>query len=128
MKMGSPWQTPFPDRERARDAYPVYQLGWFPDYPDAEDYLLPFVGPDNFLQNHFQGPGVDAQLVAEETEPDKDKRIALIEQLQRDLAYKFVPIVPLLSGRSVAVAGKGVQGVDSTLDLADEFRFSVLSK
>ncbi|WP_216894531.1 ABC transporter substrate-binding protein [Nocardia alni] len=116
------------NKERAKDAYPVYQLGWYPDYPDADDYLLPLVGPDNFLQSHFQDPGIDAQLVAEETEPDKAKRIALLEQLQRDLADKFVPIVPLLSGRSVAVAAKGVHGVDSTLDLADEFRFSVLSK
>ncbi|WP_153410337.1 ABC transporter substrate-binding protein [Nocardia macrotermitis] len=116
------------NKERTKDAYPVYQLGWFPDYPDADDYLLPLVGPDSFPQNHFQDPGIDAQLITEETEPDRNKRLALIQQLQRDLADKFVPIVPLLSGRSVAVARKDVQGVDSTLDLADKFRFGVLSR
>jgi peptide/nickel transport system substrate-binding protein len=31
--------------------YPVFQLGWFPDYPDAEDYLVPFYATGNFLSN-----------------------------------------------------------------------------
>ncbi|MFI5780190.1 ABC transporter substrate-binding protein [Nocardia sp. NPDC051570] len=115
-------------KERARDGYPVYQMGWFPDYPDPDDYLSPFFGPNNFLQNHFDDPAITAQLAAEVTQPDKDKRIAIIQQIQQDMAAKHISILPLLSGKQVAVAAKGVQGVESTLDPSTKFRYSVLSK
>lgn len=116
------------NKERARDAYALYQLGWFPDYPDADDYLTPFFGPNNFLQNHFEEPDITAQLTAEVTQPDKDKRLAIIQQIQRDMAQKYISQLPLLSGKQIAVAGKDVQGLDSTLDPSTKFRFNVLSK
>ena len=31
--------------QRTADAYPAYQLGWFPDFPDADNYLSPFLSP-----------------------------------------------------------------------------------
>lgn len=115
-------------KERARDAYPLYQMGWFPDFPDADNYLTPFFAPNNFLQSHFEDPAITAALTAETTEPDKAKRLKLIEQLQRDLAQNHLPTVPLLSGKQIAVAGKDVQGVEQTLDASFKFRYTVLSK
>jgi len=115
-------------KERVHDAYPVFQMGWFPDYPDADDYLTPFFAPNNFLQNHFEDPGLTAELTAEATEPDQAKRAAIIEQIQTDMAQKFLSIIPLLSGKQIAVSTKAVQGIDSTLDPSTKFRFSVLSK
>ncbi|MQY19387.1 putative D,D-dipeptide-binding periplasmic protein DdpA [Nocardia sp. RB20] len=115
-------------KERVHDGYPVFQMGWFPDYPDADDYLTPFFAPNNFLQNHFEDPGLTAQMIAEATEQDKDKRTAIIEQIQTEMAQNFLSIIPLLSGKQVAVSTKGVQGVESTLDPSTKFRFSVLSK
>ena len=29
-------------KDRVADVYPAYQLGWFPDYSDADNYLTPF--------------------------------------------------------------------------------------
>ncbi len=116
------------NKQRVQDAYPVYQLGWFPDFPDADDYLTPFYAPNNFVGNHFQDPAITAQLTAEATEPDKDKRLAIIEQIQTEMAQNFISTLPLLSGKAIAVSTKSVQGVDSTLDPSTKFRFSVLSK
>ena len=31
--------------------YPVYQLGWFPDYSDPDNYLSPFFRDGNFVNN-----------------------------------------------------------------------------
>ncbi|WP_225727777.1 MULTISPECIES: ABC transporter substrate-binding protein [unclassified Nocardia] len=115
-------------KERARDGYPVYQMGWFPDFPDPDDYLTPFFGPNNFLQNHFENPAITAQLNAEKAETNQDKRIAILKQVQYDLAKDYLPIVPLLSGKQIAVATKAVQGVKSTLDPSTKFRYTVLSK
>ncbi len=114
--------------ERARDGYPVYQLGWFPDYPDPDDYLTPFFAPNNFLQNHFEDPAITAQLTAEVTEPDEAKRVKILEQVQRDLAQQHISTLPLLSGKQIAITTKGVQGTETTLDPSTKFRYSVLSK
>ena len=35
------------------DGYPAYQLGWFPDYSDADNYLTPFFLKEDFLNNHY---------------------------------------------------------------------------
>ncbi|WP_372440713.1 ABC transporter substrate-binding protein [Nocardia acididurans] len=115
-------------KERVQDAYPVFQLGWFPDFPDADNYLTPFFAPNNFLQNHFDVPAITAQLTAEATESDPAKRKAILAQVQRDMAADHISIIPLLSGKNIAVAGTGVQGVASTLDPSFKFRYGVLSK
>ena len=40
------------------DVYPIFQLGWFPDYSDADNYLSSFFNTDNFLNNHFSNAEV----------------------------------------------------------------------
>ena len=44
-------------KDRSSDVYPAYQLGWFPDYSDADNYLTPFFLIENFLANHYDEPG-----------------------------------------------------------------------
>ncbi|MEO7132007.1 MAG: ABC transporter substrate-binding protein [Dermatophilaceae bacterium] len=114
-------------KERTKDAYPIYQLGWFPDFPDADNYLTPFFGPNNFLQSHYSNDQMNALLVAEATEPDKGKRMALIGEIQ-DKVAKEVPTLPMLFGAQVAVAKDDVKGVEETLDAAFKFRFTSLSR
>jgi len=113
--------------ERVKDSYPVYQLGWFPDFPDADNYLTPFLGPDNFLQSHYEDPEVTQLLDEERTEANEEARTAKIAELQDKVAEQL-PILPLLSGAQVAVAGDDVEGVEETLDAAFKFRFTSLSK
>ncbi|MET9488382.1 ABC transporter substrate-binding protein [Nocardia sp. NPDC006630] len=115
-------------KARSTDGYPIFQFGWFPDFPDADDYLTPFFTADNFLQNHFTDPKITDALKAEVTEADPAKRAAVLATIQHDLMADFMPIVPLLTGNQIAVAGKSVQGVDKTLDPSSKFRFGVLSK
>jgi peptide/nickel transport system substrate-binding protein len=114
--------------ERTADAYPLYQLGWFPDYPDADNYLSPFFGPNNFLGNHFEADDVTALIEKEVAQTDEAERIKDLEALQTLMAEKYLSTVPLLQGAQVAVAAKGVQGVADTLDAAFQFRLAALSK
>ena len=41
---------------------------------------------------------------------------------------KDLPTLPLLQGAQVAVVGKDVKGVESTLDASFKFRYGALSK
>ncbi|OII26902.1 ABC transporter substrate-binding protein [Curtobacterium sp. MCBA15_013] len=112
-------------QERTKDAYPVYQLGWFPDFSDADNYLSPFFTKDNFVQNHYDDPTIQQLISDEQQESDKDKRADLIEQAQEREATQ-ISTLPLLQGKSVAVAAKDVKGL--TLDSSYKFRYATLSK
>ena len=112
--------------ERVKDAYPIYQLGWFPDFPDADNYLTPFFTPDNFIANHFEDPKITGLITAEATEPDPAKRTALIGQIQDEMARNFISTLPLLTGKQIAVAGKDIDGI--LLDKSFKFQFTPLEK
>lgn len=112
-------------QERTKDAYPVYQLGWFPDFSDADNYLSPFFTKDNFVQNHYDDSTIQGLISDEQQESDKDKRATLIEQAQEREATQ-ISTLPLLQGKSVAVAAKDVKGL--TLDSSYKFRYATLSK
>jgi peptide/nickel transport system substrate-binding protein len=112
-------------QERTKDAYPVYQLGWFPDFSDADNYLSPFFTKENFVQNHYDDPEIQKLISEEQAESDPAKRADLIEQAQEREATQ-ISTLPLLQGKSVAVASKDVKGL--TLDSSYKFRYATLSK
>lgn len=108
-------------------SYPSYQLGWFPDYSDADNYLSPFFATNNFLNNNYSNGTVDKLISEQRVTPDKAERTKLIEDIQAAVA-KDLSTLPLLQGAQVAVAGADVTGVDQTLDASFKFRLGVLSK
>ncbi|TXK17367.1 ABC transporter substrate-binding protein [Homoserinibacter sp. GY 40078] len=111
--------------DRTADVYPAYQLGWFPDYSDADNYLTPFFLTQNFLGNHFSDSEVDKLILEQAVTPDVDERTALIEQIQ-DLVAQKLSTVPLLQGAQVAVAGADVDGV--ILDASFKLRFAPITR
>ncbi|WP_448072733.1 ABC transporter substrate-binding protein [Georgenia yuyongxinii] len=114
--------------ERREDAYPAYQLGWFPDFSDPDNYLTPFFLPEtNFLGNHYESQEVNDLIRQQSTTPDEDQRTALIEQIQQ-LVAQDAPTVPYLQGAQVAVAATDITGVKDTLDASFKFRYAALGR
>ena len=113
------------NKERVQDVYPAYQLGWFPDYSDADNYLSPFFLKENFLGNHYDNATVNDLIVKSQTETDKAKRLDEIGQIQ-DLVAKDLSTLPLLQGKQLAVVGADVKG--ATLDASFKFRYAPLTK
>jgi peptide/nickel transport system substrate-binding protein len=112
-------------KERTADAYPAYQLGWFPDYSDADNYLSPFFAEGNFLANHYADAEVNDLIVAQKTELDPAMRQSMIEEIQAKVAAQL-STVPFLQGAQIAVTGKSVTG--ATLDGSFKFRYGSLAK
>jgi peptide/nickel transport system substrate-binding protein len=112
-------------KDRASDVYPAYQLGWFPDYSDGDNYLTPFFLIKNFLANHYVNQEVNDLILQQATTVDPDERAGIFEDIQAKVADDL-STVPYLQGSQVAVAGTDVQGV--TLDASFKFRFAPLSK
>ncbi|MGY1594522.1 ABC transporter substrate-binding protein [Geodermatophilus sp. SYSU D00708] len=113
--------------DRVADVYPAYQLGWFPDYSDADNYLTPFFLTENFLGNHYENQQVNDLILQQVTTPDPAQRTGLIEQIQQ-LEAQDLSTVPYLQGAQVAVVRTGVAGAADTLDASFKFRYGALSK
>jgi len=108
--------------------YGAFQLGWFPDYVDAENYLLPFYdSKSNFTSNNYKNKNMDATLSKEQATKNLRNRIALIKRAQA-VAAKDVPIIPYWQGAMIAVARSNVKNVQKTLDPTFIMRFWLISK
>ncbi|GHD48838.1 peptide ABC transporter substrate-binding protein [Mycetocola manganoxydans] len=111
--------------DRSSDVYPAYQLGWFPDYSDGDNYLTPFFQIENFLANHYNNQEVNDLILEQATTVDPDERASMFEEIQAKVAADL-STVPYLQGSQVAVSGSDVEGV--TLDASFKFRYAPLSK
>lgn len=114
-------------KDRSSDVYPAYQLGWFPDYSDADNYLTPFFLIENFLANHYNNQEVNDLILQQAVTADPAERTALIEQIQEKVAADL-STVPYLQGAQVAVVGADVTGAEDTLDASFKFRYAALAK
>ncbi|WP_104134552.1 MULTISPECIES: ABC transporter substrate-binding protein [unclassified Cryobacterium] len=114
-------------KDRVADVYPAYQLGWFPDYSDADNYLAPFFAEGNFLKNHYDDADVTALIQKQAVTNDPSERTALIEEIQ-DKVAAALSTVPLLQGAQVAITGTDVTGTQDTLDASFKFRYGALAK
>ena len=140
MNLGSTEWTQY-SKDRTADLYPLYQLGWFPDFVDADNYLLPFVGNNNFVGAHYcddnsktkatdrpcDKEGILPLLTKEETTTGSTRSQAIAD-IQKKLATGVLPLLPLLSGNQVAVTQQNITGVQDTLDPTYQFRFWLFGK
>jgi len=108
-------------------AYDLFMLGWFPDYPDADTYLSPFVVDGGFFQNGYSSDEANQLVDAEQGTEDPAEREEIFGQLQ-DLVAQDVPFIPSWVGQNTAVYGAGMEGVEDTLDPSFIFRFWLVSK
>nr|WP_217625143.1 ABC transporter substrate-binding protein [Bifidobacterium sp. SO4] len=106
-------------------SYPVYQLGWFPDYSDPDNYLSPFFRDGNFVNNAYSNKEVNDLIVKQAGEKDASAREEILKQIQK-LETEDLSTIPLLQGAQVAVTGANVKGV--TLDASFRFRYASVTK
>jgi peptide/nickel transport system substrate-binding protein len=107
--------------------YNAFQLGWFPDYPDPENYVLSFYQAGNFTENGYSNPRMTRLLNLEQAAASPARRIAVIKQIQQ-LAAQDVPIIPYWQGNMIAAGRSNVRGIPTTLDAAFIMRYWKISK
>ena len=107
--------------------YNAFQLGWFPDYPDPENYVLSFYQSGNFTENGYANPRMTRLLNLEQAAASASRRLGIIRQIQT-LAANDVPIIPYWQGNMIAVGRSNVRGIPSTLDAAVIMRYWKISK
>ena len=109
------------------DKYPEFQLGWFPDYPDADDYTAPFYSKDSFLNNHYKNAQIEKLLAGEKAATDAEVRADQFAKIQQ-IGATDAPTIPLWQGKQIAAVRDNVNGVEDTFDPSFIFRFWLISK
>jgi peptide/nickel transport system substrate-binding protein len=107
--------------------YGAFQLGWFPDYPDADDYTVSFYQPKSFYNNGYNNKTMDKLIAKERAAGKTSARLKYLGQMQT-LAAKTLPTIPYWQGDMIAVGRSNVAGIQSTLDATYYMRFWLISK
>lgn len=109
--------------------YPMFLLGWYPDYLDPADYLTPFYYSDHSFLKMYDNPKMDKLLEKQKlaNAPASETRLETLAQIQK-LAAKDVPTLPLFSVTPFAYARKNIEGVAKTMGPAQLFNFSVIHR
>ncbi|MFD5626837.1 ABC transporter substrate-binding protein [Streptomyces sp. NPDC127072] len=111
---GTPWDT-FVPAERKGD-YEVYGMGWFPDFPDADSFLAPFLDKDNFLKSPYANSTIIDNLIPQSRrEADRLTASKSFNEIQ-DIVAKDVPVLPLWQGKQYIAARDDITGAEWALN------------
>lgn len=104
----------------------AFALGWFPDFPDASNYIAPFYASANFLNNGYSNTEMDGLIETILTDTDPDSRVAAFERASEIVADE-APIIQLWQRDQIAAVRQGVTGVEETLDPSFIFYYDVVT-
>ncbi len=107
--------------------YNAFQLGWFPDYVDVENYIVPFYRSDSFLATGYKNQRMDNLIRAALATRNTDARFGLYRQIQL-LAARDASTIPYWQGDMIAPARRNISGIPGTIDAAFIMRFWQLRK
>ncbi|MEV6193955.1 ABC transporter substrate-binding protein [Streptomyces sp. NPDC051920] len=122
---GTTWDK-FVPAERA-GKYDVWGMGWFPDFPDADNYLAPFLDKDNFLKSPYSNPEIIKNLIpASRREADRTSSKALTTM--QDIVADDVPLIPLWQGKQYIAARDDITGSEWALNSSSTLQLWELSR
>jgi peptide/nickel transport system substrate-binding protein len=111
---GRPWNQFQKDYNKGK--YPVFGRGWFPDYPDADDYVTPFVGAHNAMGTPYENARITQKLLPR-SRKEGDRAVASRDftTVQRLIAND-ARLLPLWQGRLYLASLKDIAGTEWVLD------------
>ncbi|MGW5325927.1 ABC transporter substrate-binding protein [Streptomyces sp. NPDC004014] len=111
---GHPWKTFRPAEQKGQ--YDVYGMGWFPDFPDADNFVAPFLDKGNFLGSPYSNSTIQRTLIPESRrEADRLNAVKTLTEIQ-DTVAEDVPVLPLWQGKQYVAARDNVTGVSYALN------------
>ncbi|MFF6996508.1 ABC transporter substrate-binding protein [Streptomyces sp. NPDC008313] len=111
---GRPWKTY--EAGYRKGEYPVFGRGWFPDFPDAENFIAPFVGRENALGTPYDAPRITGVLLPRSRrESDRGAVVKEFEKAQQILVDD-VRLLPLWQGKQFIAASEEIAGSEQALD------------
>ncbi|MGW2721331.1 ABC transporter substrate-binding protein [Streptomyces sp. NPDC001492] len=109
-----PWNTYVKGYQNGE--YPVFGRGWFPDFPDPDNFIAPFVGNQNALGTPYPAPEITGKLLPRSrSESDRANVVSDFEQAQQILVHD-ARLLPLWQGKQYVAASEDISGAEQALD------------
>ncbi|WP_221351400.1 ABC transporter substrate-binding protein [Streptomyces beigongshangae] len=107
---GEKWETYRPKQREGKFA--VYGMGWFPDFPDAETFLTPFLDKNNTIALPYANKQIREELIPKSRrEADRLSAAESLEKIQSIVASD-VPLLPLWQGKQYVAVRDDVTGAE----------------
>ncbi|PCG83383.1 peptide-binding protein [Streptomyces sp. WZ.A104] len=117
---GTEWSKYRPEQKRGD--YAAYGMGWFPDFPDPDNYTAPFLDKDNFLNSPYRSREAQNVLIPQSRrEADRTAAAATYEKLQ-DIVAADVPVLPIWQGKQYVASRDGIAGVEHSVSATSELQ------
>ncbi|MCS0600674.1 ABC transporter substrate-binding protein [Streptomyces sp. LP11] len=109
-----PWKTYVVGYQKGE--YPVFGRGWFPDFPDADNFIAPFVGEHNALGTPYPAKEITGRLLPRSrAESDRAETVKDVEAAQQ-IMVDDARLLPLWQGRQFVAASDDISGGEQALD------------
>ncbi len=103
-------------------------MGWFPDFPDPDNYTAPFLDANNFLNSPYRSPEAEKVLIPQSRrEADRTAAAATYEKLQNIVAND-VPVLPIWQGKQYVASRDGIAGVERSVSATSELQLWELNR
>ncbi|MFJ4858967.1 ABC transporter substrate-binding protein [Streptomyces sp. NPDC088730] len=123
---GTPWEKYRP--AELRGEYAVYGMGWFPDFPDPDNYTAPFLDRNNFLDSPYTSVLAQKTLIPQSRrEADRSTAAKTFKQLQ-DIVAEDVPVLPVWQGKQYVASLDGLTGVEWAVNSSADLQLWELSR
>ncbi|WP_186779406.1 ABC transporter substrate-binding protein [Streptomyces salinarius] len=123
---GTPWKT-FHQAERDRK-YDVFGMGWFPDFPDADSFIAPFLDKKNTLNMPYENKEIINKLIPESRgEADRLSAVDVLTEIQ-NITAEDVPLIPLWQGKQYVATRDDVTGAAYLLNASSTLQLWELGR
>jgi peptide/nickel transport system substrate-binding protein len=121
-----PWNGGYKDDVQKVGKQDLHIIGWTGDYNDPGNFVGTFFGRAKAEFGDDAMTDMFAEISAADAEPNMDKKKTLWQQVNKDIAARYVPAVPLWHSPPSIVVGKNIKGLVAS-PLTDE-RFNTVTK
>jgi peptide/nickel transport system substrate-binding protein len=109
-----PWKTYVVGYQKGE--YPVFGRGWMPDFPDADNFIAPFVGDQNAVGTPYPAKEItDDLLPRSRQESDRANVVKELQEAQQILVDD-ARLLPLWQGKQFLAMHEDVSGGERALD------------
>ncbi|MEV7277756.1 ABC transporter substrate-binding protein [Streptomyces sp. NPDC093111] len=111
---GKPWKEFQAGYQKGQ--YPVFGRGWFPDFPDPDNFVAPFMGKENVLGTPYVSPKITDELIPK-SRRESDRGAVTDEFAQaQEIMVQDVRLLPLWQGKLYIAASEDIGGGERALD------------
>ncbi|TPQ15687.1 ABC transporter substrate-binding protein [Streptomyces sporangiiformans] len=111
-----PWKKYAPGYQKGE--YPVFGRGWNPDFPDADNFIAPFVGKQNALGTPYDAPEITDKLLPDSRQQSDRGAVSKDFEEAQQIFVDDARLLPLWQGKSHVAANEEIAGAENSIDPA----------